>query len=147
MHDFAIIPASALPPDTHAGVSFTSFTINVPIYLSHLLHSFRSHPSHPQLIKASLPLSSFAAALDCAQRELLKGEDVDAWVNATGLGAGKVVGDENVYLVRGQTVLVKGEARGVSTRVGRGPGEMAYVIPRGGSGTTVLGGTREVGSW
>lgn len=55
--------------------------------------------------------------------------------------------DEAVFPVRGQTVLVKGEAQGVSTSVGGAGGGTAYVIPRGGSGTTILGGTREVGKW
>ena len=52
-----------------------------------------------------------------------------------------------MYPVRGQTVLVTGEARGVRTRVGSGKEEIAYVIPRKGSGMTVLGGTKEVGVW
>ena len=59
------------------------------------------------------------------------------------------MGDEDVYPVRGQTVLVKGEAQAVRTRLGgkEGGTGVAYVIPRAGSGTTVLGGTREMGVW
>ena len=66
----------------------------------------------------------------------------DVFVNATGLGARELVPDEGVFPVKGQTVLVKGEAREARTRDG-----IRYVIPRTGSGTTVLGTTREVGVW
>lgn len=42
-------------------------------------------------------------------------------------------------------MLVKGEARSTITRVG--DGYRAYCIPRPGSGTTILGGTKEEGVW
>jgi hypothetical protein len=50
-----------------------------------------------------------------------------------------------MYPIRGQTVLVKGEA--ASTRTREGDGYTAYCIPRPGSGTTILGGTKEKGNW
>lgn len=68
------------------------------------------------------------------------------FVNATGLGARKLCGDEAMFPIRGQTVLVKGEARSTITRIGDGYGGV-YVIPRPGSGTTILGGTKEEGVW
>lgn len=64
------------------------------------------------------------------------------YVNATGLGARELVPDERMYPIRGQTVLVKGEAKEAKTT-----DQNRYVIPRPGSGTTILGGTREVGVW
>lgn len=64
------------------------------------------------------------------------------FVNASGLGAKELVPDDAVFPVRGQTVLVKGEAKYAKTM-----NENKYVIPRPGSGTTILGGTREVGNW
>lgn len=67
---------------------------------------------------------------------------MDLFVNATGLGARSLVPDEFLYPVKGQTVLVKGEAREAKTT-----DRNRYVIPRPGSGTTILGGTREVGVW
>jgi len=51
--------------------------------------------------------------------------------------------DNAVHPIRGQTVLVRGEALAVRCRI-RADG-MDYVIPRPGSGTTILGGTKEVG--
>lgn len=64
------------------------------------------------------------------------------FVNASGLGAKELVPDDAMFPVRGQTVLVKGEANYAKTM-----NENKYVIPRPGSGTTILGGTREVGNW
>ncbi|SLM36621.1 FAD dependent oxidoreductase [Lasallia pustulata] len=146
---FAILPPTDLPPRTHAGVSFQTFALNVPLYLSSLLRSFLSFPSPmSRLVKARLP-APLPTALLHAQSHLLRHEPVHAWVNATGLGAGNLVPDRAVYPVRGQTVLVRGEAKAVRTRLGgrEGGGGLAYVIPRPGSGTTVLGGTKGEGVW
>jgi hypothetical protein len=46
-------------------------------------------------------------------------------------------------------VVVKGEAAATRTRYhgAMARGEVSYCIPRAGSGTTVLGGTRERGVW
>jgi len=68
-----------------------------------------------------------------------------AVVNATGLMAAALAHDDSVYPIRGQTVLVRGEARAVRCRMRADGGGMDYVIPRPGSGTTILGGTKEVG--
>ena len=98
-------------------------------------------------MKAKLPSEQGVGGVLGAASELLKAEDggveVDVWVNATGLSAKWVCGDEKMHPIKGQTVLVKGEAKGARTWV---DGDR-YVIPRPGSGTTILGGTREVGNW
>ena len=103
-------------------------------------------------MKAQLPTEQGLGGILRAASELLKGEEggerevgvkADVWVNATGLSAKWVRGDENMYPIKGQTVLVKGEAKGARTWVDGG----RYVIPRPESGTTILGGTREVGNW
>ncbi|KAF2206888.1 hypothetical protein CERZMDRAFT_115524 [Cercospora zeae-maydis SCOH1-5] len=75
---------------------------------------------------------------------------VDVFVNCTGLGARKLCGDEAMFPIRGQTVLVKGEAKATRTRYHSGAigkGDTSYCIPRPGTGTTILGGTKEVGNW
>ena len=105
-----------------------------------------------KLVKAKLPTEQRLGGTLRAATELLRGGEggegnagvgVDVWVNATGLSAKWVCGDESMYPIKGQTVLVKGEAKGARTWVDRD----WYVIPRPGSGTTILGGTREVGNW
>jgi hypothetical protein len=53
-----------------------------------------------------------------------------------------------LYPIRGQTVLVKGEAERSRTYVGfAGDEDIAYVVPRPGSGTTIIGGCKQVGNW
>ena len=103
-------------------------------------------------MKNQLPTEQDLGGTLRAAAELLKGGEreegntgveVDVWINATGLSAKWVCGDESMYPIKGQTVLVKGEAKGARTWVDGG----RYVIPRPGSGTTILGGTREVGNW
>ena len=63
-------------------------------------------------------------------------------MNASGLGAKELVPDDGIFPVRGQTVLVRGEAKHAKTM-----NENRYCIPRPGSSTTILGGTRETGNW
>lgn len=50
-----------------------------------------------------------------------------------------------MYPTRGQTILVHGEASKVRTF--EGIGRIRYVIPRKGSGTSLLGGTKQAGNW
>lgn len=71
--------------------------------------------------------------------------DIHAFVNATGLGARELVPDERMYPTRGQTIVVRGEADKVSTF--EGIDSIRYIIPRKGSGTSVLGGTKQAGNW
>ncbi|KAF2768128.1 DAO-domain-containing protein [Teratosphaeria nubilosa] len=137
------------PPDApsikHAAASL-AMAVNVTHYLQYL--QYRIKEMGGKVIKARLPTySGFAHALSAAETlALVNGQPrVDVFVNATGLGAAKLCGDETMYPVRGQTVLVKGEADSIRTRLG--DGYTAYCIPRPGSGTTILGGTKQVDSW
>ncbi|MET0495305.1 MAG: FAD-dependent oxidoreductase [Actinoplanes sp.] len=64
-------------------------------------------------------------------------------VNATGLAAGSLCGDPEVYPIRGQIVLVANPGVFVSVRDQGDPG--TYVHPR--SRDVVLGGTYQHGDW
>jgi D-amino-acid oxidase len=66
----------------------------------------------------------------------------DRVVNATGLAAGRLCGDDAVFPVRGQTVLVRNP--GLTTSV-RDEERRLYVHPR--STDVVLGGTFQAGAW
>lgn len=97
------------------------------------------------MLKARLPTQKdFAKALKSATTLVNEHErgGVMAFVNASGLGARCLVGDEDVFPTRGQTVLVRGESKSAKTT-----DRNSYVIPRPGSGTTILGGTREDLIW
>lgn len=133
-------------PDIDWAVSYTSISINSPHYLLYLQEKARMFGAI--VIKARLHSENgLRSALDEAE-QLAKSEGrpaADCFVNATGLGAYKLCKDEALYPIRGQTVLVKGEAQYERTRVGGGFN--SYCIPRPGSGTTILGGTRDDGVW
>jgi D-amino-acid oxidase len=123
-----------------------AMAINVPHYLLYL--QSRVTDLGARIIKARLSTDSgFANALSAAETLILiQGRPrPDVFVNATGLGAFKLCGDYAMFPVRGQTVLVKGEAEAIRTRLGEGYGH--YCIPRRGSGTTILGGIKQAGNW
>lgn len=99
-------------------------------------------------LKSPLPEDQgLEKALEAAQIALSNSSRgaADAFVNATGLSAGKLCGDANMHPIKGQTVLVKGEAKATRTRLGAD--YISYCIPRPGSGTTILGGTKVKGDW
>ena len=121
-------------------------SINVPQYLLYLQEKARS--LGVKVIKARLPTDvglekALSTAESTAKANLRPA--ADCFLNATGLGAAKLCGDKSMYPIRGQTVLVKGEAIATCTR--EGDGYTAYCIPRPGSGSTILGGTKEKGNW
>ncbi len=126
-----------------SGVRFTTICINVPRHLQYMLSSFLIGGG--KLHKSLLPTQKgLAEALNSATALSKRSElgEVYAFVNASGLGARVLVGDESVFPTRGQTVLVKGE-----TAFAKTTDRNSYVIPRPGSGTTILGGTREDHVW
>ena len=122
-------------------------SINVPQYLLHLQTKART--LGVDVIKARLPLNGgLEDALIEAEtiaHSHSRGGKVDLFVNATGLAAAKLCNDIAMYPIRGQTVLVKGEA--IATRSHYRSDHMAYCIPRPGAGMTILGGTKEAGNW
>ena len=66
-------------------------------------------------------------------------------VNCSGVGAADLVGDEQVYPIRGQVVRVRGKPVPRVSIVERGPLALAYVIPHGEE--CVVGGTTNPGAW
>ncbi|KAK2811946.1 hypothetical protein FQN50_001653 [Emmonsiellopsis sp. PD_5] len=72
----------------------------------------------------------------------LKGEGHDVLINATACGSKFLtdVADQEMQLVRGQTVLVKTAAKRITMRHGK---DYTYVIPRL-DGTAVLGGIKQI---
>ncbi|KAK0255163.1 hypothetical protein B0A54_16286 [Friedmanniomyces endolithicus] len=129
-----------------AAVAYRAVAVNVPQYLLYLQE--RARKADTVVIKARLPVErGLQHTLEAAEQEAMNQgrSKVVCFVNATGLGAAKLCGDEAMYPIRGQTVLVKGEAKTIFTRSGVDYG--AYCIPRPGSGSTILGGTKEKDVW
>ncbi|KAL1624583.1 hypothetical protein SLS54_003926 [Diplodia seriata] len=166
MRNFRELPTSELPPGAHAGATYDAVTIDTGVYLPYLLSRARSLGA--TLIEAALPMittttttdsavsgSNLPHALATATRLLAAYHHsptspppttISAFVNATGIAARSLVPDPSVFPIRGQTVLVRGLPRALTT-VWRPDGTLSYVIPRATSGTTVLGGTKEAGDW
>lgn len=121
-------------------------SINVPQYLLYLQKKARSLGA--TVIKTRLPSNRGLEAALLEAEGVAKSNarpPVDCFLNATGLGAAKLCADRAMFPIRGQTVLVKGEATATRTRTG--DGYTAYCIPRPGAGNTILGGTKDAGNW
>ncbi|KAF7196306.1 D-amino-acid oxidase [Pseudocercospora fuligena] len=128
-------------------------SLDVNRYLLYLQE--RARKAGAILFQSRLPIDGgFEKALETAEgiaRAVRpKAEKAQIFVNCSGLGAMKLSGDDTMFPIRGQTVLVKGEAEATRTRYHAGAigeGVTSYCIPRPGSGTTILGGTKEKGEW
>ena len=134
------------------GIKYKSICINVPQYLSYLFSEVTRLGAH--IVKASVDVSGgLDGAVRDAKRIVLASDPstIFALVNATGLSARHIVSAEEaskLYPIRGQTVLVKGEALRSRTYVDFASAEdIAYVVPRPGSGMTIIGGCKQVGNW
>jgi len=124
--------ADELPPGYPRGLRFVVPLVEMPLYLPHLHHTVVAAGARevPRL------LASLEDVLDLAP---------DVVVNAAGMAAGALVGDESVFPVRGQIVRVPNPGLQMSVRDEEHPGGRAYVHPR--SEDCILGGTLDVGSW
>lgn len=67
-----------------------------------------------------------------------------ALVNCSGLGAGLLFGDKNMYPIRGQLTLLKPQREIDYSYISRQPGGVLYMFPR--RGNIVLGGTHQRGN-
>ena len=117
-------------PQSHHNLSvwaFSSYMVDCRYYLPWLMAEFVKKGGMVQQIRLK--------SLD----EL---RDYDIVVNCTGLGAAELVGDHDVYPVRGQAVVVK--APWIKHFV-INKEELTYVFPR--SRDVLLGGTAVSGNW
>ncbi|KAI9801084.1 MAG: hypothetical protein M1833_002952 [Piccolia ochrophora] len=137
VRDFSILPVEQLPSGASCGVEWQSVTIDPERYLTWLLARVLRLGGRVVKDKAD----GWGEAVKFAE---VAGE-VAAVVNATGLGAMEIAGDETMFPIRGQTLLVRGQAQRVRTWVGEWG--IGYVLPREVAEVSVLGGSKEVGSW
>jgi D-amino-acid oxidase len=134
------------------GIKWKSVFINIPRYLEYLLESVKDLGA--EIVKASIPVGDGGLeGIVKKAKSHVAGEEVFALINCTGLSARHFVGQEEaekLYPIRGQTILVKGEAahgRTLANGSHMDVEELLYVIPRPGSGTTILGGCKQAGNW
>ncbi len=121
--------AEEMPLDKGIGFMTHVPMIESPIYLAYLRNRFETAGGHFVLGK-----------VDRLEELLEKGDFV---INCTGFGARDLVGDADVYAIRGQVVKVaprpNTRALVVEFTVGPVAGDIAYVLPR--RDCIVLGGT------
>ncbi|KMU91760.1 D-aspartate oxidase {} [Coccidioides immitis H538.4] len=142
-----------------AGVTYKSFSFDPPRYIKWLFR--RVLLRGIKTVHTKLPTSkglphalhvARAAALEECRREGRPFSIPVLFVNATGLGARNLVPDAAVHPVRGQTLLVRGEAHRIYTHVMSAGThlsneQIAYALPRNGTGTSLVGGSKQVGAW
>ncbi|KDR68348.1 hypothetical protein GALMADRAFT_256974 [Galerina marginata CBS 339.88] len=149
MPDYRHLREDELIHGAKAGAAFTTFTIDVPIYLNYLLMRFLAYGG--RILRGSLlhinqvlegGTSLFAGG---SPRDPLP----DALVVCCGLGARFLGGieDKDVYPIRGQTVLVRAPwVRSGRTHEIDASGACTYIIPRR-SSDVIIGGTRVPNDW
>lgn len=121
-----------LPPGYPQGLRFVVPLVEMPTYLPQLFESVtRSGAQH-----VPRRLTALDQVLDLAP---------DIVVNAAGLAAGALAGDDSTFPVRGQIVRVVNPGLSLSVRDEHHPGGRAYVHPR--TQDCIVGGTLEVGEW
>ena len=130
-------------------VHFETVCVDVDVYLGYLVR--RVEELGGRIIRGEIGTGEGLEGVVRGCRDVLGGEGLDVLVNCAGLSAAKFVEEkeaEKLFPIRGQVLLVKGEAKICKTFVGdlgeKGD-ELLYVIPRPGSGKSVVGGVKEVG--
>lgn len=117
------IPQDQLGPGINSGYAYTSVCINTAIYLSWLVS---------QCLKAGVIFKrEILAHISDAAKVHHSSRRAELIVNCTGLSALKLGGveDQNMVPVRGQTVLVRNEAR-LMCAIDLAEEEVTYVMQR-----------------
>ncbi|WVQ79487.1 hypothetical protein IAT38_001586 [Cryptococcus sp. DSM 104549] len=141
---YRLLDPSEVQKPYNYGVTYEAYTLNTPLYLTHLATTLRAR---------GVPiLRHRLSSLDEAYSLLALGR-VDLVVNATGLGARSLLGvqDPKVHPAKGQTVLARApgvkNCYGLEDTLGT-PGQKAYIIPRPGpDGHVILGGCYLPNDW
>lgn len=147
-----------VPKGAIFGTKYQSICINVPQYLSFLFITAKELDA--QIIQAEVEVANgLEGVVSDTKRIFLshnpnaQESDILAIINCTGLSAGRFLPQEEaakLFPIRGQTILVKGSASMARTFTNLphdDASELVYVIPRPGSGTTILGGCKQSGNW
>lgn len=122
------LAAEELGPGYAAGFEIDGFMVEPPIYLPWLVDGLGAHD----------------CTVTIGEVDRLEDLDGDVVVNCSGLGAASLAGDQSLYPIGGQVVVVPNP--GISDAVSdeSDPARITYVYPR--SREVILGGVRQVGS-
>ncbi|KAJ2904523.1 D-amino-acid oxidase [Zalerion maritima] len=120
-----------LPEGVSWGCEYDTWCVNPMVYCCFLLNRF-------VYLGGGVLRKRVRSAEEAWGLDLGLGDGVDAVVNASGTG----FGDPNVFVTRGQTVLVSNPCAQTITRQ-NSDGSWTFSVPRNFSGGTVIGGTKE----
>ncbi|KAK0117671.1 hypothetical protein ONS95_012000 [Cadophora gregata] len=127
MPDYRVLPISELPSKIKLGAKYTTLAINPLIFLPWLKNKL--------VARGVKFIRKEVKSIEDA-RSITKAKVI---VNASGVGARVLAGDEAVVPVRGQTMFVKTDFNELVMLEGS---EYTYVIPRAGSGGVIMGGIK-----
>lgn len=127
---------------------FDGVCLNPVAYLDHLQR--RTRELGARFTKSTLPVSNGLASALAPLHDLIftpnhagdKAAEAAIVVNCTGLGAKDLCGDENMFPIRGQTLLARIQPRpSEEILLWEEEYEVTYIFPRPGTNVFVLGGT------
>lgn len=129
---FRVLAKEELAQGVRWGATYTTYCVNTPVYISHLLRRYILNGGQVLKKRVSGIEDAFAAARDGNVRTV---------VNCSGTAMG-IVDDPKCFITRGQTCLVRNAATSTQTRQ-NSDGTWTFVIPRPLHGGTIIGGTKE----
>ncbi|KAG8698172.1 hypothetical protein FRC08_006090 [Ceratobasidium sp. 394] len=140
MPDFRELNPEELAPSSDSGYTFTTLTIDTPVYLPYLLSVF--------LGKGGCIVRTKVMHVSQVAQGSYTSTKPDAIVVCAGLGARALGGveDKDVYPIRGQVVLIRAPWVKFGCTQSNANGTWSYVIPRR-SGDVILGGTKGENDW
>ncbi|TCD68858.1 hypothetical protein EIP91_009572 [Steccherinum ochraceum] len=147
MPDFKPLPETDLIENAKTGCTFTTVTIDTPVYCSYLLSRFLARGG--TISRSSVQHISQIAEGGASVFTRKSPVKVDAIVACPGLGARTLGGveDGDVYPTRGQVVILRAPwVRFGRTASHAKDGLWTYVIPRR-SGDVIVGGTKVDNDW
>ncbi|KAH7926242.1 nucleotide-binding domain-containing protein [Leucogyrophana mollusca] len=147
MPDFKYLPENELIVGSRLAYSFSTITMNTPVYLNWLLARFLAQ--NGSIVRGSL--QHIGQVIEGGASIFTDGKalrPVDAVVACVGLGARTLGGieDKDVYPIRGQTVLLKAPWVRFGRTMTAADGTYTYTMPRS-DGTMLVGGTRVPNDW
>lgn len=144
-----------VPRGAVMGIRYRSICFDPVRYLTYLCE--RVQELGAKIVKAEVDTSRGLEGVVRDARRILREngeeEEVFAFVNCAGLSARHFLPQqeaEKLFPIRSQTILIKGEAERTQTYVsvpGFSGSEILCVVPRPGSGTTILGGCKQLNDW
>ncbi|KAJ7770630.1 hypothetical protein B0H16DRAFT_218452 [Mycena metata] len=147
MPDYKALPSSTLPADCTEGISFTTLTIDSPIYLKYLMSRFLAGGG--SIVRGAVQhISQVVEGGAGIFGERKRLSSPSAVIVCVGLGARTLGGveDKDMYPIRGQTVLLRAPwikfGRAISSKTGL----WTYIIPRR-SGDIIVGGIKVDNDW